>query len=187
MDMYDADDMPAPYVGDWASRNALHEEPPNPSLWHGDLGVRQAKESRRACYGSVTFIDEQIGRILTALKRRSLYDNTLILFFADHGDMLGDHHLWRKTYAYEGSAKIPMILRWPKSMGMAQQRGGRLPQPVELRDVLPTFLDAAGATIASHLDGRSLCWSWPVNRRAVGAPSSTSNTPCATATTTGRR
>jgi arylsulfatase len=156
LDGYSADDMPAPYLGDWAGRNAAHEEPPNPSLWHGDLGVRQAQESRRAYYGSVTFIDEQIGRILAALKKRGFYDNTLILFFADHGDTLGDHHLWRKTYAYESSAKIPMLLRWPTSMGMAGQRGGRLPQPVELRDVLPTFLDAAGAAIPSHLDGRSL-------------------------------
>ncbi len=156
LDMYDTDSMPAPHIGDWAGRNASHEDPPNPSLWHGDLGVRQAKESRRAYCGSVTFIDEQVGRIVAALKKRDLYDNTLILFFADHGDMLGDHHLWRKTYAYEGSAKIPMILRWPKSMSMARPRGWRLPQPVELRDVLPTFLDAAGSPVPGHLDGRSL-------------------------------
>ena len=156
MDMYRVDDMPAPVVGDWAARYASHEEPPNPSLWHGDLSIRQAKESRRAYYASVTFIDEQIGRILATLKKRGLYDNTLILFFADHGDMLGDHHLWRKTYAYESSANIPMILRWPKSLGMDPQRGKTLTQPVELRDVLPTFLDAAGAPIPSHLDGRSM-------------------------------
>ncbi len=156
MDMYNVDDMPAPVVGDWAARYAPHDEPPNPSLWHGDLGVRQAKESRRAYYASITFIDEQVGRILAALKKHGLYDNTLILFFADHGDMLGDHHLWRKTYAYESSANIPMILRWPKSMGMDDRRGGELPQPTELRDVLPTFLDAAGAPIPGHLDGKSL-------------------------------
>ena len=156
MDMYNVDDMPAPVVGDWAARHAPHDEPPNPSLWHGDLGVRQGKESRRAYYASITFIDEQVGRILAALKKRGLYDNTLILFFADHGDMLGDHHLWRKTYAYESSANIPMILRWPKGMGMEGRRGGKLPQPTELRDVLPTFLDAAGAPIPGNLDGRSL-------------------------------
>jgi arylsulfatase A-like enzyme len=156
MDMYNVDDMPAPVVGDWAKRYAQHDEPPNPSLWHGDLGVRQAKESRRAYYASVTFIDEQVGRILAALKKRGLYDNTLILFFADHGDMLGDHHLWRKTYAYESSANIPMILRWPKDMGMDGPRGCKLPQPTELRDVLPTFLDAAGAPIPTNLDGKSL-------------------------------
>jgi len=156
LDMYNVDDMPAPVVGDWAARYASHDDPPKPTLWQGDLGVRQAKESRRAYYASVTFIDEQIGRILATLKQRGRYDNTLILFFADHGDMLGDHHLWRKTYAYEGSAGIPMILRWPKGMGLDGQRGRTLPQPTELRDVLPTFLDAAGAPIPNHLDGRSL-------------------------------
>ena len=70
--------------------------------------------------------------------------------------MLGDHDLWRKTYAYEGSAHVPMLLRWPKAMGMGNQRGKTLPQPTELRDVLPTFLDAAGARIPDHLDGKSL-------------------------------
>jgi arylsulfatase A-like enzyme len=156
LDMYNEADMPAPAIGDWAAHYAPHDEPPKPALWHGDLGVKQARESRRAYYASVTFIDEQIGRILAALKNRGLYDNTLILMFADHGDMLGDHHLWRKTYAYEGSAAIPMLLRWPRAMGMNQQRGKTLPQPVELRDVLPTFLDAAGAGIPNHLDGVSL-------------------------------
>ena len=156
MDMYNEDEMPEPYVGNWAARYAEHKDPPNPSLWHGDLGVRQAKKSRRGYYGSITFIDEQIGRILKALKKRGMYDNTLIIHFSDHGDMLGDHHLWRKTYAYEGSAKIPMLLRWPDSMGIEHQRGNTLKQPVELRDVLPTFLDAGGAPIPNHLDGKSM-------------------------------
>jgi arylsulfatase len=156
MDMYNEDDMPAPSVGDWAAQYAPHDEPPKPNLWHGDLGVQQAKKSHRAYYGSITFIDEQIGRILAALKKRGMYDKTLIIFFADHGDMLGDHNLWRKTYAYEGSAHVPMLLRWPKSMGMDNKRGKTLPQPTELRDILPTFLDAAGAPIPDHLDGRSL-------------------------------
>jgi arylsulfatase len=156
LDMYDVDAMPAPSVGNWAQRYEPHKDPPKPTLWHGDLGIRKAKEARRAYYGSITFIDEQIGRILKTLKQRGFDDNTLVVFFADHGDMLGDHHLWRKTYAYEGSAKIPMILRWPKSMGARQQRGTTLPQPVELRDILPTFLDAANAPVPNHLDGQSM-------------------------------
>jgi len=156
IDMYNEDNMPAPVVGDWAARYSPHNDPPKPSLWQGDLGVQQAKKSRRAYYGSITFIDEQIGRVLAALRKRGMYENTLIIFFSDHGDMLGDHHLWRKTYAYEGSAHVPMLLRWPKSMGMEHQRGKSLPQPTELRDVLPTFLDAAGAPAPDHLDGKSL-------------------------------
>jgi len=156
MDMYTEDEMPAPFLGKWAQRYAEHKEPARPSLWRGDLGAERAKKSRRGYYGSITFIDKQIGRVLAALKKRGVYENTLIIFFSDHGDMLGDHHLWRKTYAYEGSANVPMILRWPKDMGMEDRRGTKLRQPVELRDVLPTFLDAAGAKIPGDLDGKSM-------------------------------
>jgi arylsulfatase A-like enzyme len=156
MEAYNESDMPAPCVGKWAAGFAEHKDPVPYSLWHGDLGDGQAKKSRRGYYGSVSFIDEQIGRILDALKKRGMYDNTLIILFADHGDMLGDHHHWRKTYAYEGSAKIPMLLRWPGQFGYDHMRGKSLSQVVELRDVLPTFLDAAGAGIGSHLDGMSL-------------------------------
>jgi arylsulfatase A-like enzyme len=156
MEMYAEDNMPKAYIGKWAEKLAAHETPAPFDLWHGDLGEAQIKRSRRGYYGSVSFVDEQIGRILRTLKKRGLYENTLIIFLADHGDMLGDHHLWRKTYAYEGSAKIPMLLRWPGSMVHEHLRGKTLTQPVELRDVLPTFLDAAGAAIPSHLDGMSM-------------------------------
>lgn len=155
-DMYRDNDMPNPSVGDWAQKFAPHAEPPKNGLWYGDLGAAQARRSRHGYYGSVTFIDEQIGRIISTLKKQGLYENTLIIFFADHGDMLGDHHHWRKTYAYEASAHIPMLLRWPKTIAPNNRRGIKLSNPVELRDVLPTFLDAAGAQIPNHLDGQSM-------------------------------
>lgn len=154
-DLYRDDEMPAPVVGKWAEKYAPKSGEVE-DLWHGDLGVDVAKRSRRGYYGSVTFIDEQIGHILKALEDRGMLDNTLILCIADHGDMLGDHHLWRKTYAYEGSSRIPMIVRWPKSMGMDTRRGTKAAQPVELRDVLPTLLDFAGARAPRKLDGDSL-------------------------------
>ena len=156
MDAYNESDMPAPFLGKWAAKFADHNEPAPYNLWHGDLGAAQAKKSRRGYYGSISFIDEQIGRIIDALKKGRMYDNTLIVFFADHGDMLGDHHHWRKTYAYEGSAKIPMLLRWPKKFGHDHMRGKTLTQTTEHRDILPTFLDAAGADIPPHIDGMSL-------------------------------
>ena len=155
MDMYGEKDMPAPHIGEWAGRFAPGDKE-NYSLWHGDLGAEQVRRSRRGYYGSVSFTDEQIGLIIKALERRRMLENTLILFTTDHGDMLGDHHHWRKSYAYEGSARIPMLIRWPKSMGIRAERGQRIPQPVELRDVLPTFLDAAGAEIPPNLDGKSM-------------------------------
>lgn len=147
-------DLPAAAVGAWASRHA-ERSGPDDTIWHGDLGADQVRCSRQAYYGSVSFVDEQIGRILEMLDQRGWLDETLIVFTADHGDMLGDHHLWRKSYAYESSARIPMLMRWPKGAADAP-RGAVSARPVELRDVLPTFLDAAGAPGAESLDGRSM-------------------------------
>jgi len=101
-------------------------------------------------------MDEQVGRVIAALEERGELENTLILFTADHGDMMGDNLLWRKCYAYEGSARIPMIIRWPKSLGIKTSRGKIIPQLVELRDVLPTFLDAADMNKPTEMDGMSM-------------------------------
>ena len=151
---YQDADLPAASVGDWARRFAPRSGPQS-DAWHGDLGAEQVRRSRQGYYGSVTFVDEQIGRILESLSRRRLLEETLIIFFSDHGDMLGDHHLWRKSYAYAGSARVPMLVRWPEGMSGAR-RGSSLDHVVELRDVLPTFLDAAAAPPSRPLDGRSL-------------------------------
>jgi len=155
-DMYKEADMPAASVGKWAARWASVDKPSDPNKWHGDLGPEQVRKSKHGYYGSVSFIDEQVGRIIAALESRGELENTLIVFTSDHGDMLGDHNLWRKSYAYEGSARVSMLIRWPKSMGAQGMRGKRMEQVVELRDLLPTFLDAAGAPIPPELDGDSM-------------------------------
>ncbi len=153
MDHYVDADLPEACVGDWAAKYAKRSDD-SFNIWHGELGAEQVRHSRQGYYGSISFIDEQIGRILETLEERGMLDNTLILMTADHGDMMGDHHLWRKSYAYEGSARIPMLMRWPKELGLA---GGMVfTQPVELRDVLPTFLDAAEKEPPLKLDGRSM-------------------------------
>lgn len=154
LDMYREEDMPAPFVGDWAGDFADYPMEKNSAF--GDFGIDHAKKSRRAYYANVTFVDEMVGKIVEVLKRKDMYDNTLILFTSDHGDMLGDHHHWRKTYAYEGSANIPFIMKSPSASKNQIERGSILPNPVELRDVLPTFLDAAGADIPNEMDGKSL-------------------------------
>jgi len=154
-DMYRDEDMPAPHVGKWAGKYAPRSSDRD-DLWHGDLGVATAKRARHGYYGSVSFIDEWVGRILAALEARGMLQNTLILYTSDHGDMLMDHNLWRKSYPYEASAHIPMLVRWPEAWGMAERRGRHLPNPVELRDVLPTFLEAAEAPVPNGVDGASL-------------------------------
>ena len=90
------------------------------------------------------------------MKAKGMYDDALICFVSDHGDMLGDHHLWRKTYAYEGSAAIPYILKLPQSIKPAVKTGKQIDAPVELRDLLPTFLDLNGQVIPEGMDGLSL-------------------------------
>ncbi len=154
MKMYQDVKMPEAVVGKWAERYRQRSGA-GYDIWHGDLGREQIQHSRRGYYGSISFIDEQIGRILEALEERGWLDETLILFTSDHGDMTGDHHLWRKSYAYEASARIPMLLRWPAGL-VGAQRGRVSREPVELRDVLPTFLEAAGVQIPEGSDGRSL-------------------------------
>ncbi|MFB3829113.1 MAG: arylsulfatase [Bryobacteraceae bacterium] len=152
--MYQDADLPKAQVGKWAAKFAPRSSGRD-DLWHGDLGAEQVRRSRQGYYGSISFVDEQIGRILESLEKRRMLDETLILFTSDHGDMTGDHHLWRKSYPYESSARIPMLMRWAEGMG-AGARGQVLTNPVELRDILPTCLDAAGTAAPRPLDGRSL-------------------------------
>jgi arylsulfatase A-like enzyme len=147
-------DIPKASVGKWAAKYAPRSGPKD-DIWHGDLGAEQVRASRQGYYGSVEFVDEQIGRILEALSKRGWLEQTLIVFTSDHGDMTGDHNLWRKSYGYEASARIPMFLRWPEGL-VSAKRGQVLSQPVELRDILPTFLDAAGAPPGVKLDGASM-------------------------------
>lgn len=154
MDAYAECDIPPALAGDWAERYRPRSDDSN-SIWHGDMGAAQVRHSRQGYYGAVSFLDEQIGRILEALDRRGWLDETLILFTADHGDMTGDHHLWRKSYAYEASARIPMLMRWPKGL-IDAPRGHVSGKAVELRDILPTCLAAAGAAVPEAVEGRSL-------------------------------
>ncbi|HZY62255.1 MAG TPA: arylsulfatase [Edaphobacter sp.] len=152
--MYEDRLIPEAEAGDWARRFESRSGPGN-DLWHGKLPKEEIRRSRQGYYGSVSFVDEQIGRILDVLEKRRLLDETLILFISDHGDMLGDQNLWRKGYGYEQSAHIPMLMRPPSGMNLGSA-GQVILNPVELRDVLPTFLDAAGATIPESIEGRSL-------------------------------
>ena len=70
--------------------------------------------------GLTTMADEIIGRVIKELESMGKLDNTCIIFTSDHGDMLGDHNLWRKTYAYEGSAHIPLLIKYPKKIKAGQ-------------------------------------------------------------------
>lgn len=156
LDLYQGREVPAPYAGDWAQEHAALLEPMADATRrpYGNYGEAYARNSRRHYYANITFVDEEIGRVIQALKEKGMYDNALIIYLSDHGDMLGDHYHWRKTYPYEGSAHIPFLVKWPSSLHIPA--GGRDRHPVELRDVLPTLLEVAGGPIPQGLDGASL-------------------------------
>lgn len=156
LDEYEEKEIPAPYIGDWCGKYATQLDPvkADKDAPFANFGTEYAKNSRKYYYANVTFIDEEIGKIIQALKDKGMYDNALICYVSDHGDMLGDHYHWRKTYPYEGSTHVPYIVKWPESFGIKE--GIKVDEPVELRDLLPTFLDASGAQIPEEMDGLSL-------------------------------
>jgi choline-sulfatase len=99
-----------------------------------------------------TWLDEKIGIILDELEKLGMADNTLVVFTSDHGDMLGEKGQWFKRVYLEWSARIPLIVRFPGNA----HAGRRVPSLVSLVDLLPTFAEAAGATVDTHIDGSSL-------------------------------
>lgn len=157
LDMYEGVEIPAPAHGEWSREVGQGVSPvEDPSAAFGDFGDDYAVNSRRHYYASVTFVDEQVGRIVAALKERGMYDNAIICFTSDHGDMMGDHNHWRKTYAYEGSAHIPLIVKLPADVKQTVKRGRQVEGAVELRDILPTFMEMAGAQPDERIDGEPL-------------------------------
>ena len=155
-DLYASPDkrLPLPQVGDWAGCNDRPRDSADPDAWRGRRTPAETRRARAGYYGSVTQMDHQIGKLINFMKQKGLLENTLILFTSDHGDMLGDHHLWRKTYAYEGSAHIPFVLWLPRSW--REKVRPVIDCPVTLCDVMPTLLDLAGLPVPEGLDGQSL-------------------------------
>lgn len=158
LDMYDNMDIPVPSVGEWVCEEwrSQSDTTANLDAAIGAFGDEYAKRSRRHYYASITFVDEQVGRIVDALKDRDMYEDTFIIFLSDHGDMLGDHNLWRKTYAYEGSAAIPFIVKLPANRKSLYTKGEEIEYPVEIRDILPTMLELCNIDQPEIMDGCSL-------------------------------
>lgn len=115
-----------------------------------DLDLRQLKATY---YAMMTQVDVQIGRIVDHLKSTGEYNETLIVFTCDHGEMLGEHHCWGKQIYFDPSFHIPLIIRDP---GAGATRGTLVERFTEAVDIMPTILDWLGLTIPHTCDGRSL-------------------------------
>jgi len=104
-------------------------------------------------YGEMTFIDDSVGRIIETLDSLQVRDNTLIVFVADHGDMLGDHWLWWKgPYHYSGCCNVPLFFNWPDML----KEGKIVDGLVQQTDIFPTIMDLVGLPIPAAVQGRSL-------------------------------
>ena len=154
-DRYIDRDLPEPPVGDWAldmPGGPVPRKGVNPNAWFIDLDEHDRRCSQAAYYGMINFIDDQVGRLLQVMKTELA--DTVFLFTADHGEMLGDHHMFRKCWPYEGSARVPFLVsgpqRDPLCSGVVSQAA------VGLQDLMPTILDIAGAPIPDSVTGRSL-------------------------------
>jgi len=150
-----ARDIPPPVVGEWAEVNARDATyPMDVNAWRGRVSPELNHRARAGYYAYLAYLDAQIGRMLEFLGRRRLARELLVLFTADHGEMLGDHHLWRKTCAYDGSARVPFIVRPPASWDVP--RNVETDRLVGLEDVMPTLLAAGGAPVPETVEGRGL-------------------------------
>jgi len=123
-DRYSGVQIPPPAIGDWARKwygDVKTSFQKNPTATRGAVPADELRETRLSYAASISFVDEQMGRVLAALEKRGELENTLILFTADHGDVMGDNLLYRKTYSVEGSVNVPMIVRWPAQLRLEDQ------------------------------------------------------------------
>lgn len=154
-DLYPTDSIPAPAIPDLS-------QVPSAALWLPDnvrshplfwgLTTRQQREIIRAYYACVSFMDAQVGRLLHELDVLGLTDNTIVVFWSDHGYLLGEHGQWQKQSLFEESARAPLIIV-PRP-GYAKP--GKTERIVEFLDIYPTVAELASLPAPVTLQGRSL-------------------------------
>jgi iduronate 2-sulfatase len=127
---------------------ALSSTKPWPNYGANELEARLGK---RAYFASISYMDAQVGLILDALERLKLADDTIVVFWGDHGFQLGEHGLWAKQTLFEESIRVPLIFAGP---GIARHQGS--PRMIEVLDIYPTLTDLAGLKAPRTVAGKSL-------------------------------
>ena len=158
-DLYDPNQIPVPTI-DHLPKGAPEFSGHTNGELHNYPGVPKgepipadfAKQLRHGYYACISYTDAQVGRLLDALEREGLADNTVIVLWGDHGWQLGDHGLWHKHTNFELATRAPLLISVPH----AKTAGQKCDAPVEFVDVYPTLADVCGLTIPSGLDGASL-------------------------------
>ena len=116
-----------------------------------ELEKAPLQKVRRGYYGAVSFMDRQVGRILTELDRLKLRENTIVVFVSDHGYLLGEHHMWKKSKLWEEAIRVPLIISTP-----GRNQGATCDHFVELVDLYPTLTELAGLPAEPGAQGKSL-------------------------------
>ena len=151
-DLYPAAKIPLPHVpaDHWAAGPApafaSHKKE------HEKLDDRLRREAIQGYLASISFMDAQVGRVLDALTRLGLANDTIVVFTSDHGYLLGEHGLWQKQSLFEESARVPLLIRSPGAAG----NGKTSPRTVELVDLYPTLADLCVLPAPQYLAGASL-------------------------------
>ncbi|PWH07478.1 arylsulfatase [Brachybacterium endophyticum] len=143
-------------MGSWVSRFDEHRRDHQVEAEFGARKDSVHHEVRAGYYGSIEFIDLQMNRLREALSDHGLLESTAIAFVSDHGEMLGDHDMYRKSVGYEGSAHIPFLLHLPPALREKVGDPREVGDVVELRDLMPTLLDLVGIPVPEGVDGASL-------------------------------
>ena len=155
-DKYSRREMPERPMGDWVEEFDEFRRDGDDEAEFAHRSRSRHDAVKAGYYGSIEFIDFQVHRLMETLHDQGVAEDTAILFVSDHGEMLGDHDLYRKSVAYEGSSHIPFLLHLPPRLRKEWGPAGDVEAIVELRDVMPTLLDLAGVPIPEPVTGTSL-------------------------------
>ncbi len=135
---------PPPKFKDFYQPDQFHLRPNVPESY-----AQQARHGLTGYYGLCSALDENFGRVLKAVDDAGIADDTLVVFTADHGDMVGSQGLEHKGVPYEESARIPLLMRYPRRL----RAGTKSDLLISNADYMPTFLGLAGAAIPSAVQG----------------------------------
>jgi iduronate 2-sulfatase len=115
------------------------------------LDETSSREIIQGYYASTSFMDAQLGRVLDALDKLKLAENTVVVFLGDHGFHLGEHGTWHKNSLYRESARVPLIISSPR----LSKKGESCPRVIELVSLYPTLTELCELTPSTRLDGKS--------------------------------
>jgi arylsulfatase A-like enzyme len=118
---------------------------------HGPIPEDKQRELIHGYYACVSFIDAQVGRLLNKLEDLGLSENTIVVFWGDHGFHLGDHGEWGKHTNMEHATRVPLIISDPRAEAV-----GTPPSPAGFIDLYPTLCELAGLEIPEQVQGKSL-------------------------------